>query len=288
MKSPERGARRRAEVAGYNVGFLEAGEGPDVLLLHGLGASGLVYSRNIEALAQTNHVTALDLPGHGESADPGPPYDAESGMRLLSAFIEQEMRPPVAVVGNSLGGFLAGLVAAERPDLVDRVALLSAPGFSGSLGWRLRMLALPLAPRLAAVDSPLRARSMLRGILHDRALATDELARRIANERASRGSRRAIEGSVRAGIGLRGMRDWRSHSARLAGIAQPTLLVWGAQDRIVPPSVGRAASRLLPHASLHVLERCGHWPQFEQPTTVNALLGAFLNGHSAASQTYSR
>jgi pimeloyl-ACP methyl ester carboxylesterase len=282
---PEGVARRVSEVDGYRLSFAESGAGPEVLLLHGLGSSALVYAHNISELAQGRRVVALDLPGHGSSPDAGPPYTADKAVHLLSAFIANEMTPPVAIVGNSLGGLLGGLVAAARPDIVDRIALLAAPGFAPTLGWRLRMLALPLAPRFAAVDSPLRARSMLRGVFYDQRLATDDLARRIATERAAKGSRQAIEGTVRSGISLRGMRDWRAHAARLGTICQPALLVWGAQDRLVPASVGRAAASLLPHASLHVLDECGHWPQFEQAVTVNRLLTEFLRAPAPAPAT---
>lgn len=262
-------------MARFELSYVEAGCGPDVLLLHGLGGSGLVYSRNVEELSRSHRVVALDLPGHGASADPGPPYSTSAAIDAITRFVEQELRPPVRVIGNSLGGLLAGLVSAARPDLVERVALLAAPGFSQALGWRLRLLALPLVPRLAAINSPLRTRSVLRTVLYDPGLVSDRIAREIVAQRVS-ASPRAIEGALRAGVGLRGMREWHNHAMSLAGICQPLLLVWGAQDRIVPVSVGRAAASLLPHASLHVLDRCGHWPQFEQPETVNRLLRDFL------------
>lgn len=111
---------------GASVGYLEAGQGRPVLLIHGVGLNAHAWAPQIEALAKTGRVIAVDMPGHGRS-DPLPEAATLADyVRWAGKVVEALGAGPVALAGHSMGALVAEGLAVERPDLVERLALLSA------------------------------------------------------------------------------------------------------------------------------------------------------------------
>ena len=115
---------------GVNVHYVEAGEGPHLVLVHGLGASHVTWYENIQPLADAGfHVLAPDLPGHGDSDKPKSiNYDPPAGANLLDSFLKAIDVRRAALVGNSAGGLVSALYALDHPHRVDRLILVAAGG----------------------------------------------------------------------------------------------------------------------------------------------------------------
>jgi pimeloyl-ACP methyl ester carboxylesterase len=200
------------------------------VLVHGLAGSSRWW-RDVEARLDGLELDAVDLPR-------APLGEVE---RWLAARLE----PGAALVGHSLGGLLAARVAARRPELVERLVLISPAGIPGRghLGH-----ALPLAHALARVR-PRFAPVLVRDAL--RAGPLGLLA----------GAHAAVTTDLREELGA---------------VQAPTLLVWGERDRLVPASNAAAWTAALPHAQVELLPRSGHVPMVERPDELSRLLREFL------------
>ncbi|WP_354698557.1 alpha/beta fold hydrolase [Paraconexibacter sp. AEG42_29] len=263
-----------------SVRYVDYGSGPPFLLVHGLGGSWQTWLENIPALAGAGHrVVAVDLPGFGGSdvLAPGATFDAHSA--TLLALIDALALPPVIVVGHSMGGLATIRLALGAPERVAGLVLACAGGIALSE----RRLALivrgfqafnglfsPAALRAVARRPRLR-RLVFRLGLYDTAGLSGQLAREIVPLMATPGFSDALVAGAHAAAD--------SGADRLEG---PTLLVWGANDRILPVAQAEALAASLPDARLMVLERCGHCPMFERPAGFNSALVGFASELEAA------
>jgi len=140
---------RHIDVEGYRVRYLTAGEGPSLVLLHGVGDNAFDWRWVMPALARTHHVYAPDLPGSGGSAKPPADYSPAFFTHFVAAFLDALGVDRAAVIGNSLGG-LAGLrLALSEPERVTALGLVSSGGLGREVTYALRSLALPGYGRLA-------------------------------------------------------------------------------------------------------------------------------------------
>jgi pimeloyl-ACP methyl ester carboxylesterase len=230
----------------------------------------------LPGLARRHEVVALDLPGFGASDQP-PDLSAETHANVLLALMDRLQWPRATLVGHSLGGALATLVAARHPERSERLVLIAPAGFnlaSAELPWLLRALEWPplggLLERLPVRRALVRVG--LRQVVFDDALVTRErveeywapLARpgAVASLRSLLASRHALE------AGFAGM---------AARVRAPTLLVWGREDAWIPVSDAERFLAAIPGSRKVVLERCGHLPQEERPLEVLEILGGFLD-----------
>jgi 4,5:9,10-diseco-3-hydroxy-5,9,17-trioxoandrosta-1(10),2-diene-4-oate hydrolase len=276
--SPMTSIESRYEVVdGYRVHYLVAGEGAPVLLVHGVGSSAIVYQRNIEALAQVARVYALDLPGHGLSAFADVDYSVESGGRFVCSFIEAVIGgEPTALIGISAGGLMCACAAAERPDLVARLVLVSSAGFGRDIGWNLRLLTLPLVDRFVETASIEQARGALERQVYDPEQVTPELVAAVYGHWQRPGNRRAFVTALRNNISVFGLRRWRKHLKRVSVIAMPVMIIWGKNDKTIPVKHAYRAVKRIGGAQLHILDRCGHMAPYERPQEFNRIVSEFL------------
>jgi len=263
-------------VAGYRTHFVVAGEGPPLVLVHGVGGSLISYQRNIAELAAAARVYALDLPGHGLSPAPDAAYRVEEGGAFVRAFVEEVCGEPANLVGLSAGGLMCALAAAEQPQLARRLVLVSSAGFGRNVSWPLRMLTLPLVDRFVETPTPEQVRGALERQVYDPAAITPELVDAVYQVWRQPGNRRAFLRSLRSNITLLGVRRWRRHLRIASKLALPVLIVWGKNDRTIPVRHAHRAVKRVAGARLHVFERCGHMPPFEQAAEFNRLVAEFL------------
>ena len=281
-RDPWPGSERR--LRGRDV-FVRTGGTPDgepAVLVHGLGGASTNWTDLMELLAGELDMSAPDLPGFGRSAPSAHGrYPLDLHVAAVAALIEQLGRGPVHLFGNSLGGAVSTRLAAERPDLVRSLTLVSPalPDLAPRRGLdpRLPLLFLPgvgglLQRRLAAQPAEKRAQATLDLVyydpsrVHPRRLreAADEVTRRAALGHAETAFTGSLRGLVRAQV-TRGDRAlWR----QAAAVAVPVLLVWGRHDRLVDVRVSARASRVFRDARLLVLEDAGHVAQLEDPRAV--------------------
>jgi len=260
------------------IALLQAGAGDDVLLLHGLGATKASFLPTVAALAGDYRVTAIDLPGFGDSAMPlGAPYDPQFFARSAVAVLDALGIDRAHVIGNSMGGRVALELGFEHPDRAGRLALL-AP----SLAW---LRERRWAPLLKAVRPELGLLQPAPRMLVDRltrslvpggrdgwsAVGVDEFLRGYLTPRG-----RAAFYAAARNIYLENPETFWTRLRELQGEA---LFVWGRQDRIVPIGFARHVREALPAAE-HLELACGHVPQLEAPRETHAALRRFL-GKSA-------
>jgi pimeloyl-ACP methyl ester carboxylesterase len=266
---------REVHVDGVRIHLVEAGEGPALVLLHGLAATHVNWEYTIAQFADRWRVIAPDLPGHGRSAKPNAPYTIDFYAGLIRSLGRELGVREAVVAGNSLGGQVAIELGATYPRWT-RALVLAAP--AGGFGRTVRAIWPLLGPVLGpwvlrntlprALDRCFfepsgPAHALRRRVLEAQLAAPDfaDFARAVA---------RSIDGAVGAG------------TTGLARLQQPTLVVWGRDDRLTPPAGGQRLLAAVPHARLVTLERCGHLPMLEQPRRFNEALTEFLRQVDAA------
>ncbi len=281
---PTRAHSREVSALGIRTAYLEAGpaDGRPVVLLHGLGATNASMLPVLADLAKDHRVISPDTPGFGASEAPPWSYTADQMYRWLRSFLDVVDARGAVVIGNSLGGRLALELALRDPDAVDRLVLLcAAPAFR-----RFRQLAplagllpvglgarLPFGPPRAALVAGLRAMfadpKRLPASWYDAAIDEFILAMKDpAHRRAAFSATLNIY--TDEPFGETGFWD------RLPQLAVPTLFIWGAADRLVPPKFARYVSEALPQAESVVIPDSGHVPQFEHPELTMRLTRNFL------------
>lgn len=259
-----------------NLYYNRQGTGPDVLLVHGWASSGQMWSRLVRDLGHAAHFWSVDLYGFGLSPRPAENeslYVQQHAEMLLDFCAHYHIRPK-AIIGHSMGGMLALKLAAEQPDLTEKLILMS-PVVTGRFGHPIEISWLfnneigsftlskskPLWTLAQTVISPIFTRPTHWYL--DQATAA-----RIQQDfqRASwQASTHALHSIARENM--------HSH---LPNIQHPTLVIIGSNDTTVPPKEGRHAASHLPNAQLLELPRTHHQPLDEQPERVVKAVSDFL------------
>lgn len=268
---------RRVALPGADVNYVELGEGPPILFVHGISGAWQNWLENLPHLARNHRAIAVDLPGFGGSPMPSWEIDMPAYGRLLHDFCEKLGIEGATLVGNSMGGFIAVEAATATPGRFDRLVLVSAAGILNTwnpeeravaTAWAWKVLGPHYADRGRWIVSHPRAREIVfRPFMrYPSRLRADLLFEQITSglERAD-GFGDALRGLIRHDI-----------RERLGEIEMPTMIVWGQSDRVIPLSAALSYHRRIPHSRLEIFERTGHVPQLERPLRFNALLDDFL------------
>jgi pimeloyl-ACP methyl ester carboxylesterase len=233
-------------------------------------------------LARTHHVYAPDLPGSPDSTRPTADYSPAFFERYVASFLDALGVERAAVIGNSLGGLVALRLALSDPARVNALVLVDAAGLGRAVSPALRLLAVPGYGKLAVAWSktPPGAiqRALGRAVLlfaHPRRVPPRWLKEQYRLGRTP-GFLDAQLAAVRAQIGLRGQREVLLD--RLPHLAIPTLVVWGARDRVFPKSQAQDATARLREGSLELIPDCGHLMHVERADLFVAALERFLGG----------
>ena len=271
----------RLDAGGAIVTGAEAGSGPPLVLVHGLGGTWEYWAPAMALLARAARCIALDLPGFGHSDDLPGEFTLDKAVARLAAALAALGIPAAPVCGHSLGGPLAVRLARNHPETTSHVVLVGPSGLVEAPVWQRR--ALRLVPvyqllRRAPVPwehwllrvGPLR-RGALRALVHDPATVSDAMARTLVDGgREARELKGAIDASFATGL-----------DAEARALTVPVDAIWGERDRMVPAKDARLLLRAVPGATLHVMPGCGHLPMVEDPETFAALL-ARLTGVAGA------
>lgn len=267
---------REIEVDGIRLHVAEAGEGPALILLHGLSATHANWEHTIPAFAGRWRVVAPDLPGHGSSGKPDAPYTIDFYAGVIRSLGRQLGLSDAVVVGNSLGGQIAIELALSYPAWTRALVLAAPAGAFGplslrALGWALGAATRPGVLRLTLPRT-------LERCFYDRAQPGLDMRRRLLAERLSAPDyphfARAVSRSLAGAL--------HGSGQALHRLTQPTLVVWGRDDRVLPFWGSRWLMRAVPHARFAALDRCGHLPMLEQPAEFNRLTADFLRSVEAA------
>lgn len=265
---------------GREVTYAQAGAGPVLLLVHGMGGGYENWRGVMGPLARNYTVVAPDLPGHGASAPGSGDYSVGAlavGLRDLLLALGHER---ATLVGHSLGGGIAMQLAYQFPELAERLVLVSSGGLGPEVSLLLRAAALPgselwitASSRTASWVGPAVGRG-LAAIRFRPSPATVEVARGYASL-ADPCRRAAFLATLRSVINVGGQRIDASDRLYLtAGL--PALIVWGVRDSIIPVSHGERAHAAIIGSRLEIFDGVGHIPQLEAPERFVAVLERFL------------
>lgn len=260
----------QSQVQGQRLVWLEGGNraAPTLLLLHGFGACKENWLPLLPFLARHYHLYIPDLPGWGQSEfDAASDYGLDAQVTRIACWADQQLAAPAHLVGSSLGGAVAGLLAARHPALVTSLTLMNAAGVAGTQ-------ATPFEAGLLNGDNGLLADStmgvvkLLDATMKSRLLpwllapfATHDLISRYAvNQHLFR---QLLEHPPAS--------DLPSYSA----VSAPTLVLWGAEDQVIHPSCAESFQQLIPQAHCEYLAAVGHMPMVEAPRVTSKILRRF-------------
>jgi pimeloyl-ACP methyl ester carboxylesterase len=265
-----RGARSQVvDVGGQPLHHYELkgrGKGPPVVLVHGLGGMASEYSAMFFKLAERfERVLAVDMPGHGFSPDYCLGQVCVRGQyEVLVEYCRKVVGQPAFLVGNSLGGAMSVMLAAEKPEMVRALGLVSPAGADvGPERWREVLEAMD-------VRTSEQARALNKRLFHQPPWVVMLFAGALSALYTRPGVRELGADALANGQALK--------PEMLRSLSMPVLLVWGKSERLLPPeSLDFFQAHLPPHANVRQVEGFGHLPQLERPKELLAELLQFAD-----------
>jgi pimeloyl-ACP methyl ester carboxylesterase len=258
---------KTATIFGAKIRYLEAGSAtkPTVILLHGLGAQAESWALTIPALTPNYHVIAPDQIGFGKSDKPLLKYRVGTYTDFLDKLMGELKIEKAHLVGNSMGGWVAGLMAIKYPNRVEKIVLADAAG---------------LAPANINFDQIYQLnnstrdeiRANLKLIFFNPALQNNAaLVDQFMTQRILAGDGYTITALIES---IKRREDFLDN--RLGEIKKPTLIIWGRQDGLLPLADGEKFNKGITNSQLTVFDNCGHVPQFEKAADFNRAVTEFL------------
>jgi pimeloyl-ACP methyl ester carboxylesterase len=253
---------RSTTVFGRTIKYYDVGSGPPLLLIHGIGGDADEWVFCLEPFSASHRVIALDLLGFGRSDKPLIDYHIAGFVEVVDQFLQALKLERAAILGESLGGWIASAFALEFPHIVEKLVLIDAAGVWDNLR------GLPIDVRVSTRAHP---REIFQFLFHDKRLAVDWLIDLSYQLHLERGDGYTID-SI-----LRSQESGRERLDEVIGkLDVPTLIVWGEQDRMLPLEIGQNLHRLIPNSQLEVIPECGHLPMLEKPAELAARVVKFL------------
>lgn len=278
---------RHLTIHGHEVAFCTAGDGPVVLLVHGMASSSATWKHVLPALAARYTVVAPDLPGHGASAKPRGEYSLGAHANSLRDLLNALGHERATLVGQSLGGGVAMQMAYQFPERCERLVLVGSGGLGREVNRLLPALTVPGAEYVFSLvctpglrDAGNRVAAWLRRVGVRVTPAAEEMWRSYA-ALAEADGRRAFFRTLRAVIDLGGQAVSATDRLYLASQV-PTLIVWGARDPFIPVSHAIAAHEAIRGSRLEVFEDVGHYPHCEAPKRFADVLVDFMTSTQPA------
>ena len=271
----------RIRLHGHLVTYRSAGEGPVLLLVHGITGSSAQWEPVMSLLAEQYTVLAPDLLGHGQSAKPRGDYSLGAYAVSLRDLLIALGHRRATVVGHSLGGGVAMQFAYEYPVFAERLVLVSSGGLGREVHPLLRAatppgseLVLPLIAHTRLLEAGARVGGALERLGLRAGADLGEMVRGYASL-GDAGARQAFLHSLRAVIEPSGQRVSANDRLYLSSL-MPSLIVWGARDPLIPVRHAAVAHRAMPGSRLEVFERAGHFPHVDDPIRFVQVMRDFI------------
>ncbi len=254
-------------VFGAKIRYLEAGDAtkPTVILLHGLGGQAENWQLNIAAFAANYHVIAPDQIGFGKSDKPFLKYRIGTYADFLDKMLSELKIEKATLIGNSLGGWIAGFYALKYPNKVEKLVLVDAAGLTPEVVDYTRVYQLNSSTREEVKNN-------LKISIYNQTLAeTPAIVDQFLTLRVTSGDGFTIDSIIES---IKRNEDFLD--GKLGEIKKPTLIIWGKQDGLIPVKDGERFNKGIEKSELFVIDKCGHLPQFEQPLEFNKKVLEFL------------
>jgi pimeloyl-ACP methyl ester carboxylesterase len=272
---------RTVTLHGHELAYLDSGDGPAVLFIHGLLGSRRNWTHLVDTLDGDHRVLAPDLFGHGASAKPMGDYSLGAHAATLRDLLDHLGVDRVTLVGHSLGGGIAMQFCYLFPERVERLVLVSSGGLGRAVSPLLRSATIPGAEWVL----PVLASGWVRG----RAVAAGRMLARVGwrpssdmteawNGFTSLGdaeSRRAFLATTRSVIDPGGQ-TVTAHDHLPMAIEIPTLVVWGTRDRMIPTWHATTAHQAIAGSRVELFEGAGHFPHLDEPDRFANLIADFV------------
>ena len=274
------------------ITYRSAGDGPVLLLIHGMAGSATTWKQVMPALSRRFTVIAPDLLGHGRSDKQVGDYSLGAFASMLRDLLVALGHEHATVVGQSLGGGVALQFAYQYPERCERLVLVGSGGLGREVNPLLRYLSLPGSEAVLRLACAARVRGAVEGVadlasrvgLHP-APVVAELWRSYSSL-GDDATRRAFLRTLRAVIDPHGQAVSAANRLHLA-VEMPTLIIWGDADPIIPVEHAHAAHSAIPGSRLEIFEGVGHYPHCEVPERFVEILTEFIESTVPAQITVS-
>ncbi len=269
---------KKINLSGINLHYVEAGKGPPLLFLHGLGGSWKDWSANLPAFAATYQVMAIDFPGFGDSDKPEVKYSIDWFTHIVESFIREKKLERVNVIGHSMGGLVALDLAARLNSPVKKLVVTDAVGIgdkSEFISYAMTKKIMGPETRWESFEKFLQEefRAMVDGFIKDQKPKT-------AREFFESVPKNPFTGSpflpMTTNVQMTASIIDFDIRPKLASIRQPTLILWGAKDPVAPPQDASLLKKEILQSRLVLFPDSGHSPMIEHPSLFNQELGKFL------------
>jgi pimeloyl-ACP methyl ester carboxylesterase len=263
-----------ADVDGVRIHYQEKGAGAPLVLLHGYTASTFAWKDVFDPLSEQFRVIAVDMKGFGFSGKPDGDYTRRAQGELVIKLLDHLKIDRAILCGNSMGGEVSMHTAVRHPNRVSALILVDSSGVTVSggsstapsvAGWPV------IGPALMslALTSDSMVRNGLRQCFYDKSTVTDEQVAAYYRPLKTRdGQHAAYLARVQAAID--------PIEPEINKIGQPTLIIWGAEDELIPLEAGRRLNSLIAGSRLVVFDKCGHVPQAEMPARFTDEVRSFV------------
>jgi pimeloyl-ACP methyl ester carboxylesterase len=264
------------DVDGVRIHYQEKGTGTPLVLLHGFTSSTYSWKEVFDPLSKNFRVIAVDLKGFGFSGKPDGDYSRRAQATLVAHLLDSLKIEKAWVCGSSMGGHVALNLALQNPHRVNGLILIDSGGVAvpGSGSLAPGYLLLPVVGRVLtalSLTSDKLVRQGLEKSFYDRSKVTDERVAYYYRPLKTRGGQLA---AIRA----RTQADDFPVEPDLNKINAPVLIIWGAQDALIPLEAGIKMNKLIRNATLHIFDSCGHLPQEEMPAQTTEAITKFIAG----------
>ncbi len=257
---------RFADIDGVRIHYQEKGNGIPLVLIHGFTSSTYSWKDVFEPLSRNFRVIAVDLKGFGFSSKPDGDYSRRAQAVLLLRFLENLKIERAWLCGNSMGGEVALNASLLSPERVAGLILIDSNGVqvAGSGSLAPKYLLIPVVGRVLtalSLTSDKLVRQGLEKSFYDDTKITDERVANYYRPLQTRGGQlAALRARTQAGL--------FPVETELSKIAVPTLIIWGAQDALIPLEAGTKMNKVIKDSKLVIFDNCGHLPQEEMPERV--------------------
>lgn len=260
-----------AQVGEARVRYLDVGEGPPVVLIHGFASSLETWTSVIPELAKRHRVLALDLKGFGWTDRPPGDYSPQAQAELVRGLMDARGIEQAAIVAHSWGSSVALALALAAPERVSRIALYDAWVYEEQLpAFFLWSRAPGMGEVLFSLYYGERSDERIALAFYDKRFVTEQLVEDVERALDRPGTRAAALAAVRG-------QRFATLAPNYEKIDKPVLLLWGREDVVTPVSVGERLSRNLRRSQLIVYPRCGHFPMIEAAASSTGDLSRFLS-----------
>lgn len=274
--------QRSIDVEGLRTRYLKAGEGPPLVLLHGVGTSSSEWSWVLPDLAHNNLVYAIDLPGYDGSCKP-PDYSPAFTASFVNAFLDAVEVESAVVVGHSFGGLVALHLALSEPTRVSVLVLSDSAGLGRTVNPTMIALSSPGGEELASILAKTHLGAAQRAFRRALLLFARpwQIPWKWVKDQYKLAQlpnfTDATLYSLRNAVGVTGQCEVLLD--RLPQLQMPTLIIWGIEDKVFPYSQAKDAIALVQDGSLELIPNCGHLPHVEQSKRFVSTFEGFLSGH---------